>query len=212
MPWVRLDEQFAQHPKLRDAGPLALAMQVAGLCYSNQYLTDGFIPRRVAPALLNLEGIAMNCWSNDLIGGGDDATWQLVVNDLVAADLWDETDGGWVIHDFHKYQPSKADVLAERKQKSEAGRIGGQNSAKTRRAQMAQPSPNEAGAQANAKHPPKQNPSDPPSEIQARTRTRSTKPGPAPAPSITDRGAGPGSENEQEDFPPIPDWPRKIEA
>lgn len=147
MPWVRLDEQFARHPKVATAGPLGMALQVAGLCYCNEYLTDGFVPRHVVPGLLNLEGLSMRVWSNGIFGGGEDAAWELVLEDVVVAGLWHPVDGGYRIHDYHKYQPSKADVLAERKQKSEAGRLGGQKSAEARRAKASQ---KEAGASAGA--------------------------------------------------------------
>ena len=147
MTWVRLDEGFPRHPKVAAAGPLGMAMQVAALCYCNEYLTDGFVPRHVVAGFLNLERISMNCWQNEMIGGGDDATWQLVVADVIDAGLWSEVDGGYRIHDYLKYQPSKADVEADRKQKSSAGRLGGINSAIARRAKTSR---SEAGAEAPA--------------------------------------------------------------
>jgi hypothetical protein len=42
--WVRLDDQFADHPKVTTAGPLAGWLYVCGLLYAARYLTDGFIP------------------------------------------------------------------------------------------------------------------------------------------------------------------------
>ena len=50
--WVRLDDDFPQHPKVVQAGPLGFVMHVSGICYSNRYLTDGFIPSGVLNALL----------------------------------------------------------------------------------------------------------------------------------------------------------------
>ena len=114
MAWVRLDDQFAQHPKIKMAGPLGLAMQVAALCYSNQYLTDGYIPEGAVPSLLHLDGISMNGWHGEMVGGADDATWQLIVDDLLDAKLWRKVTGGYRIHDYKEYQPSRKDVLAER--------------------------------------------------------------------------------------------------
>lgn len=114
MTWVRLDDDFGNHPKLREAGPLGIAMQVVALCYCNKYLTDGFIPRSVIPSLLNLEGLAMRCWEGELVGGGQNADWSLIVEDLIGAGLWHEVDGGYQIHDYLEYQPSRAQVLAER--------------------------------------------------------------------------------------------------
>ena len=114
MAWVRLDDKFPHNPKILKAGPLGLAMHVAAICYCNQHLTDGFIPRAAVTALLNLEGIAMRCWDGEMMGGGDDAEWQLIVEDLVASDLWHPVQGGWSIHDYLEYQPSKKKILTER--------------------------------------------------------------------------------------------------
>jgi hypothetical protein len=132
MAWVRLDENFARHPKVLAAGPLGMAMQVAALCYANQYLTDGFIPRSVVPGLIDLEGLGMRLWHGEITGGGEDADWTLVVEDLIGAGLWEKVNGGFRIHDYHDYQPSKEEVLALREKRSAAGQKGGQASAKTR--------------------------------------------------------------------------------
>lgn len=154
MTWVKLDEDFANHPKVRQAGPLGIAMQVAALGYCNKYLTDGFVPRTVVPSLLNLEGLAMRCWSGELVGGGEDATWQLVVEDLIDAGLWEQAEGGYRIHDYLEYQPSRAQVLQERAQKQEAGRKGGKASTQARAQAPAQAdgqAPAKAPAQAKSK-------------------------------------------------------------
>ncbi len=154
MPWVRLDEEFARHPKVVAAGPLGMAMQVAALCYCNTYLTDGFVPRSVVSGLLDLEGLGMRMWAGELVGGGEDATWKLVVEDLLEVELWDEVPGGYRIHDYHDYQPSKEQVLKEREQKKRAGQKGGKASAQARasaRGQAAAQAPARAQAQAESK-------------------------------------------------------------
>lgn len=142
MPWVRLDDSFATNPKVIEAGPLALAMQVAGLCYSNKHLTDGKIPRPAAATLLDFTGLGMHMWQGEIIGGGKDAEWALVVDDLLDAGMWHEPDHdcpdcpqidrGYVIHDYLEFQPSREQVLAEREQKREAGRKGGKAAARAR--------------------------------------------------------------------------------
>ena len=87
MAWVRLDENFAQHPKVVKAGPLGMAMHVAALCYCNQHLTDGVVPKQIARTLLDLTGLGMGIWDGELVGGGHDAEWSLIVDDLVDAGL-----------------------------------------------------------------------------------------------------------------------------
>jgi DnaD/phage-associated family protein len=111
MAWVRIDEDFAQHPKVIAAGPLGMAMDVAAMCYCNKYLTDGFVPAAVVPTLLNLRGLAVPC--EDIIAA------------LLRSGLWHEVEGGYQIHDYLDYQPSKAEVLELREVRREVGRKGG---------------------------------------------------------------------------------------
>ena len=44
MSWIKIDDQFADHPKVLQAGPLASWLYVCGLTYSGRYLTDGWVP------------------------------------------------------------------------------------------------------------------------------------------------------------------------
>lgn len=112
MTWVRLDEQFARHPKVVAAGPVGMAMQVSALCYCNEYLTDGFVPHAIVPTLLTISKPGA------------------VVEKLVEVGLWEKVDGGWLVHDFHDYQPTKVEVLALREARSAAGAKGGKAKAK----------------------------------------------------------------------------------
>jgi hypothetical protein len=61
-----------------------------------------------------------------------------VARELEDRAMWEPVEGGWMIHDYHDFQPSKAEVLAEREQKRAAGRAGGQASAQARAAAAAQ--------------------------------------------------------------------------
>ena len=148
MPWVRIDEEFPHHPKVVKAGPLGMAMHVAALCYCNQYLTDGFVPKSVAAGLLDLDGIGMRQWMGELTGGGEDATWQLVVQDLEDAGLWERAEGGWQIHDYHDYQPSREHVLKVREVRKDAGRKGGE--AKGKQVAKQQPTKRQAKQEAES--------------------------------------------------------------
>lgn len=115
MSWVKLDDHFPDHPKIAQAGPLGLAMQVAGLCYCNRYLTDGFIPKSAAKKLLDFEGIAVTWDHNEFVGGVEEVEWHTVVAQLVGAGVWREVEGGWQIHDYTEYQPSRSKVVEDRK-------------------------------------------------------------------------------------------------
>lgn len=154
MPWVRIDDEFAQHPKLMRVGPLGMALQVAALCYCNKHLTDGFIPWAAARSLLPWEFLGPECkrFRIGVISGmsSEDVAADFVIGLLLEAGLWDETEGGYVIHDYLNYQPSKNEVLAEREQKREAGRKGGLVSAQARAQALTKASAN-APAQAKSK-------------------------------------------------------------
>lgn len=122
MTWVKMDDHFHSHPKLALLGQLQLpcvGLHVLAICWSAQYLTDGFVPA-AQPAKL---------------AGGNEKD---LVNALVAVGLWHEVDGGWQIHDYLDYQPSKAQVERDRAIKVAAGLAGGQASAKARRQASAQ--------------------------------------------------------------------------
>ena len=140
MPWVRIDDGFAQHPKVVQAGPLALALQVAGLCYCNRNLTDGFIPWSAARSLISWEFLGKPepqgrlrftiCVASGMAGEDVDSAY--VIDILLANGMWEEVDGGYRIHDYEDYQPLKAQVESEREQKQAAGKAGGQASAEAR--------------------------------------------------------------------------------
>lgn len=106
MAWVRIDDQFTEHPKLVEAGPLAVAMQMAGLCYANRQLTDGLLPRKIVARFM-----PSVCFDPET---GEEITWKDVARRLVEIGVWDEVDEGYLIHDYLEYQPSRAEVEAER--------------------------------------------------------------------------------------------------
>ena len=101
MAWTRLDDGFADHPKVAPLSDPAFRAFVAGLGYANRYLTDGEIHahelrKNVAPK---------------------------VRRELVAAELWHERDDGGIdIHDFLEYNRPAETVRAERKANAERQR------------------------------------------------------------------------------------------
>lgn len=153
MAWVKLDDHFADHPKMAAAGPLAMLLHVKALCYCARYLTDGFVPDAIAMTLVSweLHGVA------ELGEHGPDDPRCLprypsnreLIEALVEVGAWElaseanreanrEANGvGYVIHDYLEYQPSRAEVLAERAKisaaRSAAGKVGGAKSAESRR-------------------------------------------------------------------------------
>jgi hypothetical protein len=116
MTWVRLDDTFAEDPRLDAAGPLALALHVAALCYCSRLLTDGKLTetalRRLLPGIDAPDVEAMN---------------------LVDAGLWRVTNNGWEILDYTATQPTREKVLRTREERKKAGAVGGRRSGMTRR-------------------------------------------------------------------------------
>ncbi len=95
MTWVKLDDQFPDHPKVIAAGPQAGWLYICGICYSARYLTDGFVPASVVPRLMN-------------------ANTTKLIERLVAVGLWEVTEDGYHIHDYLAYNPRREDVLIAR--------------------------------------------------------------------------------------------------
>lgn len=165
MPWVRIDDHFDEHPKFAQAGPLGMAMWVTGLAYCNRNLTDGFIPWAVAHRLLTWEylgpaeerGRAVYAIGVSSGMSGEDVDCALVIGLLISARLWEEVDGGYRVHDYTDYQPTKDEVEAEKAKKQAAGQAGGRASAKAR-AESNGVAHAEAPAQAKSNPVPKPNP------------------------------------------------------
>jgi hypothetical protein len=108
MPWVRLADEFYDHPKFVRAGPAAGYLAIVARGYCNRHLTDGEISAEIVPRL----------------GGSDEDAAR-----LVAVGLWERNGhGGYRIHDFADYQPSRSDVRARTAElsakRAEAGRAG----------------------------------------------------------------------------------------
>jgi hypothetical protein len=98
MSWIKVDDQFADHPKVIAAGPLAAWLYVCGLTYAGRYLTDGFIPAGQVRKLADI----------------DNATE--LAERLVSVNLWETIDGGYHIHDYLVYNPSGEQVRTERRE------------------------------------------------------------------------------------------------
>ena len=119
MSWIKLDDQFSHHPKVIQAGPLAGWLHVCALCYCAQYLTDGFIPNGVTNVLADYSNIGVTDMEVTLGALGHDIEVRELVDRLVEVGLWEQVKKGYLIHDYLEYNPSKAQVLAERAKNAE---------------------------------------------------------------------------------------------
>jgi len=106
--WAKVDDSFSDHPKvdlLPDEVRLAaLGAWVLALSHAAKHLTDGLVLNSTLHRL----------------GVGESERLA-----LVAARLWEEGDGGIVIHDFLVYNFSRERVEQKRAQQKSAGRLGG---------------------------------------------------------------------------------------
>lgn len=93
MTWFKVDDGLAFHPKVLDAGNMAMGLWVRAGAWCMANLTDGRLPRAmIAP----------------LDGRKRDA------DRLIRAGLWEQVDGGYQFVDWHQWQPTKVQVKADR--------------------------------------------------------------------------------------------------
>jgi len=97
MGWAKFDDQFTDHPKVQAAGPMAELLAMRAVVYCARYETDGLIRESVLPRLT--VGITSP---------------KRQISALIREGLWEETDGGWLVHDFLDYHPSRAEKDQER--------------------------------------------------------------------------------------------------
>jgi hypothetical protein len=130
MVWAKLDDAILDNAKIAQVGVFGFAMHVAAITWCCRNLTDGFIPSSRIHCLLNLGNasgeVTAKLRSNCTAASADvdrlcdawmdcgeiDAT--CIANDMIAAGLWEAANGGYMIHDFLVYNPSRKQVLEER--------------------------------------------------------------------------------------------------
>lgn len=111
MAWARMDDGFHDHPKVGGLSLAAVGLWTLCFTWCNRHLGADDLPPGFVPT-----------HQPKRFGG---TTRQ--VAELVAAGLWETTDGGWLFHDFEDYLPESrrpsnmAEVSAAR---SEAGKRG----------------------------------------------------------------------------------------
>lgn len=113
MTWIRVDDHFADHPKVMalegDRLP-GLGLWHVAASYSARYLTDGYVPASYVKAHAP----------------------QRLINRMVSVGLFDPVEGGYLLHDWLEYNPSRDAVREAQAKKRAAGQAGGQASASAR--------------------------------------------------------------------------------
>jgi hypothetical protein len=91
MTWIRIDDNFPDHPKIIGLSNLAFRTHIQGLCYCGRFLTDGFIPFAAI---------------NSMITEPENKP----TDELESAGLWVRDDKGFHILNYQEYQSTKAEV------------------------------------------------------------------------------------------------------
>ena len=101
MPWVKLDDRFPSHRKIALLSDRAFRLHISAICWCAENLTDGRISDRELALVAKIRGV------------------KATAQQLADAGVWDRTEDGWEIHDYLDYNPSREQVIAERKKNAE---------------------------------------------------------------------------------------------
>jgi hypothetical protein len=108
MPWARFEDDYLGNRKLTTLSTLAIALDMAGIVYSARELRDGRLTVadvQIIAALIHIR------------------RWSPAAEELVRVNRWQVLEsGGWMIHDYLDYQPSREKVLTERTSAAERKR------------------------------------------------------------------------------------------
>jgi hypothetical protein len=121
MTWVKLDDNFGDHPKIASLAPRTFRLHVRALCFAARHLTDGYISARQAAELWQ-GGAGENGDGMDTAGrrqghSNQHGSVTASVRELLAVKLWErQPDGldGYQIHDYLRYNPSREHVVSQR--------------------------------------------------------------------------------------------------
>jgi len=103
--WLRIDDGFFDHPKVRQLSDHAFRVYIGMLCYSAQYLADGELSASSARAMVGRSAALMELVSVGL---------------ATCSDGSDGREAGAVtLHDFLVYNPPKQEVEEKRRQARE---------------------------------------------------------------------------------------------
>jgi hypothetical protein len=129
MPWAQFDDHFHDSEGALAAGVEACGLHLQASCWSAAHLTDGRVSAAIVARLI------ASCRD----GNGDE-----LVSRLIAADLWQRDETGYVLIDFltTNGNRTRATVEADRARKAKAGSKGGRvKAARDRKARATEPEP-----------------------------------------------------------------------
>jgi hypothetical protein len=95
--WLRIDDGFAEHPKVVELSDRAFRLHVAALCFCTRNLTDGVLSDRSVKVVCALT-----------------SSTKKHVGELREAGLWIAIPDGFTVKDFLEYNPSAEKVKEDR--------------------------------------------------------------------------------------------------
>ena len=96
MTWLKTDDKFPEHRKVRRLTDSAYRLHHTAMCACAKDETDGLVTEADIADMEHGERLAKH------------------VPALVAASLWEVVPGGWLIHDYLDYNPSHAALTEKR--------------------------------------------------------------------------------------------------
>ena len=106
MSHARVETSVPRHPKFLRAGPAASWLWLAGVCYCQEALTDGFISAEAIHTLGVVKPLPLAAV-------------------LVRERLWHQEEDGWRIHDYLQHNNSAEYINRVRQERKAAGQKGG---------------------------------------------------------------------------------------
>lgn len=105
--FIRLDIDYADHPKVVRLSDAAFRAHIELMLYARKYLTDGFIPKRVANRV------------------GFESVSELLTNDPERPSLIELEGGDYMLHGFTDMNQSREEVEEAKRRNSRNGARGG---------------------------------------------------------------------------------------
>jgi hypothetical protein len=100
--WLRIDDSFVDHPKLHALSDAAYRAVTRSWGYAAKHETDGRIPISIAKEYTRSS--------------------RKVLAEIIDCGLWTKNGTGYVIHNFNKRNPTKADLDEQRREVAERQR------------------------------------------------------------------------------------------
>jgi hypothetical protein len=88
VPYLNLDDEFPEHPKIDPLSDGAFRLDVAGMAYCARLLTDGYVPKDRVHRLMPVYK-------------------PTYLRELLDGNVWHEADGGYRIHDYLDWNRSR---------------------------------------------------------------------------------------------------------